>query len=116
MFGAASLNSVAKIGPSSSNLVRGATACAGEVTGDVAGIVEGILMLCSFIGAPPHVRLEQRLRRAVFKNRAAAWRARLLRAKPRAPISTLHGSATHLFSGMPEKISLTLSVNRSIRC
>src|SRR6476660_4748236 len=63
MFGAASLNSVPKIGPSSSNLVRAAIGRAGGVVGaDAVGVVEGMVVLWSFMGAPPHVRLEQRLR------------------------------------------------------
>src|SRR5215467_2287085 len=74
MFGAASRNSVARIGPSRSNLVRAATGRVGRVAGaDGAEIVGGIAVLWSLIGAPPpHVGLEQRLRRTVFKNRAAA--------------------------------------------
>ena len=73
MFGAASRNSVARIGPSRSNLVRAATGRAGGIAGaDAANVVGEIVMLWSLIGAPPHAGLEQRLRRTVFKNRAAA--------------------------------------------
>src|SRR6202043_2412149 len=75
MFGAASRSSVARIGPSRSNLVRAATGRAGGIGGeDAASVVGGIEMLCSLIGAPPRAGLEQRLRRHVLKDRAAAWR------------------------------------------
>ena len=108
MFGAASRSSVAKIGPSSSNLVRAATGRAGGIAGaDAANVVGGTVMLWSLIGAPPHAGLEQRLRRTVFKNRAAALRARPLQMKRGALSTHCSSSATHLFSGMPEKISLT---------
>src|SRR4051812_24703129 len=72
MFGAANRSSVVKIGPSRSNLVRVATGRAGGVPGAGAASVGGMAMLCLVIGAPPHVGSEQRLRRIVFKNRAAA--------------------------------------------
>jgi hypothetical protein len=83
MFGAASRSSVAKTGPSSSNFVRAATGRAAGGAGFMTGTGEygegGSAMDGSVIGAPPHVGLEQRLRRTVFKSRAAASRARLLR-------------------------------------
>src|SRR5215813_14398640 len=73
MFGAARRSRVPRIGPSRRNLVRAATGRAGGVAGaDGAEVLGEIVMLRSLIGAPPHVGLEQRLRRTVFKNRAAA--------------------------------------------
>src|SRR5581483_2397582 len=72
MFGAASRNSVAKIGPSRSNLVRAATGRACEAAeADAANDAGGIEMLWLPIGTPPRMGLEQRLRRIVFKNGAA---------------------------------------------
>src|SRR5215472_8537675 len=76
MFGTASRNSVAKTGPSSSNLVRAATGRAVGGTGLATSAGEngegGLAMDGSVIGAPPHAGLEQRLRRRVFRSRAAA--------------------------------------------
>src|SRR5262249_27709650 len=75
IFGAATRSSVERIGPSSSNLVRAAARRSGGITGAAgANVVGEMLMLWSLIGAPPRAGLEQRLRRTVFKNRAAAGR------------------------------------------
>src|ERR1700683_4217953 len=84
MFGAASRNSVARIGPSRSSLVRVATGRAGGVAGaEAANAVGEIEMLWSVMGAPPYAGLEQRLRRTVFKSRAAALGARPLQRSAR---------------------------------
>jgi hypothetical protein len=59
--------------------VRAATGFAGGIAGaDAAKVFAEKTVLWSLIGAPPLRGLEQRLRRTVFKNRAAAWKARQL--------------------------------------
>jgi len=58
------------------------------------------------MGAPPHTGLEQRLRRSVLKNRAAALRPDFASLPKLRRISPLANRlATHHFSGIHEKIS-----------
>src|SRR3974390_1842847 len=91
-LGAARRSNVGRIGPSSSILVRAATA---EEAAAFAGVAGGAgvaigagqrgegesAMDGSVIGAPPNVGLEQRLRRTVFKNRVGL----LQRLRPAEP-------------------------------
>src|SRR5579862_1277364 len=110
MFGAASRSSVARIGPSRSNLVRAATGRGGGIAGEgAANVVGGMVMLWSLMGAPPRVGLEQRLRRQRPQGSGGCVESPMALHEPRGTIDTSQLSATHLFSGMPEKISLTIA-------
>jgi len=103
-FGAASRSSVGKTGPSSSSLVRAATGRA--AAGAVAAVGENdggqSAILPPLMGAPPHTRLEQHLRRKRPQKPGGCIRARFASSSKRGHESSGRSvSATHGFSAKP---------------
>src|SRR5215470_5391243 len=100
-FGAARRSSVETIGPSRRRRVRAAggfaVAIVGETAAEITGAGWAIEALPFVMALLPLQGLEQRLDGSVFKNRAAAWRARCS-ANYAFPVP----GAKHHFSGYHE--------------